>query len=88
MYLGENAYINKWSRSSSVDGTSCEKTVYQVENGFILYIEEREIPKEGSEVKYKEPKISVYISKENPFEMKDKKEESTKDLMSMFKDVY
>ncbi len=88
MYLDENAYKIKIEKTVVKDGLSCKKCAYEVENGFILVIEERKLPKEGEKnMGYVEPTTTIWISKENPFEAKDKKEESVKDLMTLFKDT-
>ena len=89
MYLDENAFKSKHETKVVKEGKSITKCCYEVENGFIVSIEERTIPKEGEkDFKYVEPVVTVYISKTNPFENVKKKEEAIEDLNEMFKDTY
>lgn len=89
MYLNENEYKSKHEITTVKDSKSIRKCVYEVENGYVMYIEVTEVPKEGeTEMKYKTPTCTVYISKLNPLEMAKSKEDTAKDLMEMFEEKY
>lgn len=85
MYIPESGYKSKTEYSHNEGGKSYTKCVYEVENGFIAVIEERDAPEEGKPVKdYVEPIVTIYISKTNPFDVKKEKEKNTLNLEKLF----
>lgn len=91
MYISETAYKSKYEITESNGDFSITKCVYEVENGFVIYIEKRKKPQEGKEQSsstYYEPECSCYISKTNPIKASKEKEDNIKGVEALFEDNY